>query len=81
MTSDVETINPPSLTQQNHDTLNRIRTHLDDQEIKIQEQLHRFQCIKRYVSGKRWRDGLARHRLIESLFHPIIQGHRPHLQK
>jgi hypothetical protein len=37
----------PSLTQSNHDLLTSIRSHLDDQEVKIQEQLHRFQGIKR----------------------------------
>ena len=33
--------------------LTSIRTHLDDQEVKIHEQLHRFQGIKKYVEGER----------------------------
>lgn len=43
----------PSLTQSNHDMLTSIRTRLDDQEVKIQEQLHRFQGIKKYVEEGR----------------------------
>ena len=39
----------PSLTQSNHDMLTSIRSHLDDQEVKIQEQLFRFQGIKRAI--------------------------------
>jgi len=48
MTGSVGTSVKPSISQQNHEVLERIRHHLDDQEHKIHEQLNRFQLIKKY---------------------------------
>ncbi|EWM29063.1 carbonic anhydrase [Nannochloropsis gaditana] len=49
MTGSVGTSVKPSISQQNHEVLERIRHHLDDQEHKIHEQLNRFQLIKKAV--------------------------------
>lgn len=63
-------VSSPSLTQSNHDMLTSIRSHLDDQEVKIQEQLFRFQGIKRYVDrgrGEETYDALAGCKLIDGI--------------
>jgi len=65
----------PSLTQSNHDMLTSIRTRLDDQEVKIQEQLHRFQGIKKYVEGGREEGSPRRGADRISVPSPSSQGH------